>query len=485
MTEKKSSTVRTILVVAAIAAFAAVGVTALLVNIREHKQEARNPFFRVVELDDDTEDPAVWGKNFPIQYDTYKRTVDMVRTKFGGSEALPRTPTEKDPRTQVTTSKIEEDPRLKRMWLGYAFAVDFREERGHAYMLDDQTFTERQQVVKQPGTCMNCHASTYVAMKKLGNGDLVKGFEAINQMPYFEARGHVKHPVACIDCHDSKTMALRVTRPAFLEGIRAYKASQGVADYDVNTMATRQEMRTYVCGQCHVEYYFKGAEKRLTFPWNKGLKADEILAYYDEVGFKDWTHAETGSPNLKAQHPEFEMYNQGIHARSGVACADCHMPYTKVGAMKVSDHHVRSPLLNINKACQTCHRWSEEELKARAETIQSRHMEMRNLAMDALMSLIDDLKAAKEAGKSDEELAVARDFQRRASFLLDFAEAENSTGFHAPQEGARVLAQSIDAARKGQLAVRGALPATPQPLQKAGAPAAPKAPEKVALLSAR
>ncbi|HQN06261.1 MAG TPA: ammonia-forming cytochrome c nitrite reductase subunit c552 [Thermoanaerobaculia bacterium] len=485
MTEKKSSTARTILVIAAIAAFAAVGVTALLVNIMEHKQEARNPFFRVVELDDDTEDPAIWGKNFPVQYDTYKRTVDMVRTKFGGSEALPRTPTEKDPRTQVTTSKIEEDPRLKRMWLGYAFAVDFREERGHAYMLDDQTFTERQQVVQQPGTCMNCHASTYVAMKKLGNGDIVKGFEAINQMPYFDARKHVKHPVACIDCHDSKTMALRVTRPAFMEGIRAYKASQGVPDYDVNTMATRQEMRTYVCGQCHVEYYFKGTEKRLTFPWHKGLKADEILAYYDEVGFKDWTHAETGSPNLKAQHPEFEMYNQGIHARSGVACADCHMPYTKVGAMKVSDHHVRSPLLNINKACQTCHRWSEEELKARAETIQSRHMEMRNLAMDALMSLIDDVKAAKEAGKSDEELAVARDFQRRATFLLDFAEAENSTGFHAPQEGARILAQSIDASRKGQLAVRGALPATPQPLQKAEAPAAPQAPGKVALLSAR
>jgi nitrite reductase (cytochrome c-552) len=483
MTEKKSSTARTILVIAAIAAFAAVGVTALLVNIMEHKQEARNPFFRVVELTDDTEDPAVWGKNFPVQYDTYKRTVDMVRTKFGGSEALPRTPTEKDPRALVTTSKIEEDPRLKRMWEGYAFAVDFREERGHAYMLDDQTFTERQQVVKQPGTCMNCHASTYVTMKKLGNGDIVKGFEAINQMPYFDARQHVKHPVACIDCHDSQTMALRVTRPAFMEGIRAYKASQGVADYDVNTMATRQEMRTYVCGQCHVEYYFKGAEKRLTFPWHKGLKADEILAYYDEAGFKDWTHAETGSPNLKAQHPEFEMYNQGIHARSGVACADCHMPYTKVGAMKVSDHHVRSPLLNINKACQTCHRWSEEELKARAETIQTRHMEMRNLAMDALMSLIDDVKAAKEAGKSDEELAAARNFQRRATFLLDFAEAENSTGFHAPQEGARILAQSIDASRKGQLAVRGALPATPQPLQKAGAPAAPKAPEKVAALS--
>ncbi len=487
MTEK-TSTARTILVTAAIAAFAAVGVTALLVNIMEHKQEAKNPFFRVVELTDDTEDPAVWGKNFPLQFDTYKRTVDMVRTKFGGSEALPRTPTDKDPRTLVTASKIEEDPRLKRMWLGYAFAVDFREERGHAYMLDDQTFTERQQVVKQPGTCMNCHASTYVTMKKLGDGDLVKGFEKMNQMPYFEARKLVQHPVACIDCHDSKTMALRVTRPAFIEGMKAFKASEGVADYDVNTMATRQEMRTYVCGQCHVEYYFKGPEKRLTFPWHKGQKADQILEYYDEVGFKDWTHAESGSPNLKAQHPEFEMFSQGIHARSGVACADCHMPYTKTGAMKVSDHQVRSPLLNINKACQTCHRWTEDELKARAETIQSRNLEMRNLAMDALMGLIDDIKAAKEAGKTDEEMAVARNFQRRASFLLDFVEAENSTGFHAPQEAARVLAQSIDASRKGQLAIRGALPAAtvaPQQKVEAAAPPAPDATGKVAALPAR
>ena len=140
--------------------------------------------------------------------------------------------------------------------------------------------------------------------------------------------------------------------------------------------------------------------------------------------------------------------------------------------MKVSDHHVRSPLLNINKACQTCHRWTEEELKARAETIQARHTEMRNLAMDALLSLIDDLKAAKESGKSDEEMAAARNFQRRASFLLDFAEAENSTGFHAPQEAARILAQSIDASRKGQLAIRGALPPAPPAPQKLAALAA-------------
>ncbi|MDP9193132.1 MAG: ammonia-forming cytochrome c nitrite reductase subunit c552 [Acidobacteriota bacterium] len=430
------------------------GVTALLVNIFEHKQEARNPFYRVVELTDETVDPAIWGKNFPMQYDGYRRTVDQVRTRFGGSEAVPRTPTNADPRSLVAQSRLEEDTRLKTMWAGYAFSVDFREERGHAYMLSDQEFTERQQVAKQPGTCLHCHASVYVPYKLAGGGDLIKGFEKLNQMPYAEARKLVTHPVSCIDCHDPKTMQLRVTRPGFLEGMRAFKASQGVADYDVNTMATRQEMRSFVCGQCHVEYYFKGPEKRLTYPWFKGLKADEILAYYEEVGFKDWTHAETGAPTLKAQHPEFEMWNQGIHARSGVACADCHMPYERVGAMKISNHHVRSPVLNLNNACQTCHKWPEEELKARIETIQSRTHEMRDIAMDALMALIADIQRAKAAGATDTQLQPARQFQRKAQFLLDFIEAENSMGFHAPQEAARILVKSVDYSRKGQEAMR-------------------------------
>jgi len=426
----------------------------LLMNIFERKQEARNPFYRVVELTDDTEDPAVWGKNFPLQYDDYKRTVDQVRTRFGGSEALPRMPTKVDPRSTLSQSKIEEDPRLKVMWAGYAFAKDFREERGHAYMLDDQTLTERQQVVKQPGTCIQCHGSVYVPYKKAGDGDIIKGFEKLNQMPFFEARKLVSHPVACIDCHDSGTMQLRVTRPGFIEGIRAFKASQGIQNYDVNKQATRQQMRAYVCGQCHVEYYFKGAEKRLVYPWAKGLKVEEIQAYFDEAQFKDWTHAETGAGVLKAQHPEFEMWSQGIHARSGVTCADCHMPYKREGALKISDHHVRSPVLNINRACQTCHKWPEEELKARIETIQERTFKLRNVAMDALMDLIKDLKGAKGAGKSDKELAAAQDFQRKAQFYLDFVEAENSTGFHAPQESARILGESVDFSRKGQIALR-------------------------------
>ena len=445
---------RLFIIIIAGAALATILGVAFLMNIFERKQEARNPFYRVVELTDDTEDPAIWGKNFPLQYDDYKRTVDQVRTRYGGSEAEPRTPTQADPRLVVAQSRLEDDPRLKTMWSGYAFAKDFREERGHAYMLDDQTFTERQQVTKQPGTCMQCHASVYAVYKKLGGGDIIKGFEQMNQMPYSEARKLVNHPVACIDCHDPTTMQLRVTRPGFIEGIRAFKGLQGIQNYDVNTQATRQEMRAFVCGQCHVEYYFKGPEKRLVYPWSKGLKVDDILAYYDEVQFKDWTHLESGAPVLKAQHPEFEMWNQGIHARSGVTCADCHMPYKREGALKISDHHVRSPILNINRACQTCHKWSEEELKGRVETIQGRTFKLRNLAMDALVDLINDLKAAKAGGKSESELATSQGFQRKAQFYLDFVEAENSTGFHAPQEAARILGESINFSRQGQIALR-------------------------------
>ena len=442
------------------AALATLGIAALLTNIFARRQEARNPFYRVVALTDTTQDPAVWGKNFPLQYDGYRRTVDMVRTRYGGSEAMPRDPTAGDPRDTVAQSRLEEDPRLREFWAGYAFSQDFREERGHAYVLEDQLFTARQQATQQPGACLHCHASVYVPYLRAGNGDLMAGFARLNAMPYQQARPWVTHPVACIDCHDSQTMQLRVTRPGFIEGIRALKAHQGVADYDVNRDATRQEMRTYVCGQCHVEYYFKGPEKRLTYPWANGLQVDSILAYYDSVGHKDWVHQASGAPVLKAQHPEFEMYNQGIHARSGVACADCHMPYQREGAMKISDHHVRSPLLNIDNACQTCHRFSEEELRARVHRIQDRTYEMRNLAIDATLDLVRGIVAAQRAGVPAAQLDSARQYHRRAQFLTDFVEAENSMGFHADQEAARVLANAINYARLGQAWLRGE-PVTP------------------------
>jgi len=409
-----------------------------------------------VTYSDNIDDPAEWGKAFPRQYESYRKSVDMQRTKHGGSEAVPQSPTKADPRSVVARSKVEEDAGLKAMWQGYAFAEDFREERGHFYMLEDQRLTKRQVVVKQPGACVNCHASMYLPYKKAGNGDIVKGFDKINAMPYQEVSKLVSHPVACIDCHDGKTLALRVTRPAFIEGMRVYKASLGVKDYDVNKQASTSEMRAYVCGQCHVEYYFKGPQKSLVYPWSKGLKVEQIMTYYDEIGFRDWTHKDTGAPALKAQHPEFETWSQGTHARAGVVCVDCHMP--KV-SKTLTDHWVRSPVLNMEAACVACHKKhdakaSAEDLKARVFEIQDRHWDLRQKAMTAVVALIDDLKAAKAAGKKDADLLAARYLQRRAQFYLDFVEAENSTGFHAPQESARVLGESIDFARQGQLALR-------------------------------
>jgi nitrite reductase (cytochrome c-552) len=437
------------------AAVGTLGIAALLTSIFERQQEARNPFYRVVELTDTTTDPAVWGRNFPLQYDDYLRTVDMTRTRYGGSEAIPRQPGPRDPRDTVSVSRLDEDPRLRDFWAGYAFAEDFREERGHAYMFIDQVFTERQEVAPQPGTCLHCHASVYVPYRKLGDGDLMEGWRRANRMPYAEAAALTEHPVSCIDCHDPEDMQLRITRPAFINGIRTLKALEGIDDYDVNTDATRQEMRTWVCGQCHVEYYFQGPDRTLVYPWQKGLRADSILAVYQENGHVDWTHAISGAPALKAQHPEFELHNQGIHARSGVACADCHMPFKRAGAMKISDHWVRSPMLNVNNACQTCHTWSDDELRERVHIIQDRTYEIRNTAIDATLQLASAIGRVSQQDSTSPYLASARDYQRRAQFLTDFIEAENSMGFHAPQEALRILARAINYARIGHGALRG------------------------------
>lgn len=195
------------------------------------------------------------------------------------------------------------------------------------------------------------------------------------------------------------------------------------------------------------------------------------MAYYDEVGFSDWTHGVSGAPTLKAQHPEFELYSQGIHARSGVACTDCHMPYTRVGAMKVSDHWVRSPVLNIDKACQTCHRWSEDELRDRVHTIQDRTYEMRNIAIDATLDLTTAIADELQRDSTGENIRLARQYQRRAQFYTDFIEAENSMGFHADQEAVRILGKAVNFARLGLAALYG------RPLPET-APAARDAPEQ-------
>ena len=457
-------------IVFVVAAIAMMGVLALWRNIMERKAEARQHVFQIAELNENTLDPAEWGKNYPRQYDSYRRTVDTERTRYGGSEAF---------------QKLDDDPLWRVIFQGYAFAVDYREERGHAYMLTDQEQTVRVTQFKQPGACLHCHASIIPAYRAMGRqagirddrpqAQLMKGFDVVCSMPYADARnltdeqGHklIQHPVACIDCHDPATMGLRVTRPGLLNGLRdlskaetplphlpsimRWRAGKRVRDYDVNVDASRQELRSLVCAQCHVEYYFKGAEKRLTYPWSQGIRMDEIEAYYDQMGFADWTHALSGAQTLKAQHPEFETWSQGIHARSGVSCADCHMPYIREGAIKVSSHHVRSPLLNPSRSCQTCHRYPEKEIMARATAIQARTKALMSCAEKATVELINALVLARTNGIAIAVLQRSQSLQRQAQWRLDFVAAENSMGFHAPQESARILAEAIDFAHRGRL----------------------------------
>lgn len=456
-----------------LSAIVALATTALLTDIFEKKVEQRTPYVRLVEVGEDDTDPAKWGINWPLQYDGYRRTALRTKTRFGGhggSEALPE-------------EKIERDPWLQRMFLGYAFSIDYRDRRGHAYMLTDQEGTKRLSK-PQSGSCLHCHGSIMPLYRSLGHGDAMQGFEQSYKFSYQEldaklhASGHA-HPVSCVDCHDPRSMALRVTRPGFVRGIQALAASsaevpaipsiaqwrEGKRDkpYDPNLDGTRNELRSFVCGQCHVEYYC-GTKLPLTFPWGKGTRVEDIEAFWDETKFPDgapfydYAHKETDAHVLKAQHPEFELWSQGVHARSGVACADCHMPYAREGASKVSDHWVRSPLLNISRACQTCHRLPESELAARVDLIQSRNHALLERGGAAIVSLIDALKSAKAAGANAEQLAPAQALQRKAQWRLDFIAAENSMGFHAPQEAARVLAEAIDYARQGELAVRAVVP---------------------------
>jgi len=472
--------------IACVTGIAAVLVLALFASVTRRKAEALQTAFTLVKLDERTVDPAHWGKNFPRQYDAYHRTSERYTTKYGGAGS-----------EGMALSRLQADPRLVTLFDGYAFALDFNQRQGHAYMLQDQRDTRRVTQRPQTGSCLHCHASNTVAYREEGlrrgasgtldepldsphgRQQLMAGFESIGRMSYQEATKLVQHPVACIDCHDPKNMQLRVTRPGFIRGISALARSEDPLPhlpsigkwrkgdrreaYDANREASRQEMRSMVCAQCHVEYYC-ASRTTLFYPWDRGLKVEQIETFYDGYRFPDgqrfldWKHSRSGAELLKAQHPEFELWSQGIHARSGVACADCHMPYVREGAIKISNHQVRSPLLDISRSCQTCHRFPEAELKARVELIQDRTHVLMGRAEDAIVALIQDLQTARKAGVPEAKLQPVMELHRKAQWRLDFVNAENSMGFHAPQETARILAEAIDYGRQGQLLLKGQKP---------------------------
>ena len=421
-----------ILLPGAAAAVAVFGVLALLVSIIERKQEARTTFVKVVDVADDEPDPALWGRNFPAEYDAYLRTMRTAELvsyspfgRYGGSEAF---------------SRLDKYPELVRLFAGYPFSIEYREERGHLNAVADMLATKRLGDAK-PGTCMTCKSSGVPRLMK------TLGPEAFYGTPVKDlvvAHPELKFSISCADCHDAKSQALRVPRPAFQEAM----AARGI---DL-AAASHADKRTQVCAQCHVEYYFKGPGKYLVHPWAKGLEIESIEAYYDEIGFRDWDHAETKAPLVKIQHPEFELWSSGIHARSGVACADCHMPYKREGAVKVTDHWIRTPLVNLTNACAGCHRLSETELRARVLEAQDRTFELLNRAGKAIIAGQDAVKLAMEKGVPEADLAAARALHRRAFIRWDFLSAENSMGFHSPQEAARILGDAIDYARQMELA---------------------------------
>lgn len=378
------------------------------------------------QIPDNESSNEVWGKNFKSQYNSWKATsVVTGETKYGGSKQ---------------EDNLAKDPRLVVMWAGYPFAKSYNSPRGHFYAVDDVKNTPRRNE-KTPGTCYSCKSPD---VPRLMKQDGVANFYK-NTFAHYE--GDVKNSIGCGDCHDNKNMKLKITRPALIE---AYER-QGK---DIKK-ATKNEMRSLVCAQCHVEYYFKGKDdKYLTFPWDKGMKVENMTDYYAESGFSDWTHAISGAKMLKVQHPDYEVYAQGVHAYRGVSCADCHMPTKTEGKKEFTDHQVRSPLLNIENVCTNCHDWTADELKARVYDIQDKNRELLDTAENSITALHLEIGEAKEKGATDEDLAEARKLVSKAQFEWDYVAASNGMGFHAPQETARVLAKANATAMEGRMALQ-------------------------------
>ncbi len=391
-------------------------------SIMERRGEAVMQYQMVKPIAEWEPRNEVWGENFPREYETYKSTLDTnYLSKYGGSEKR---------------DLLEENPLNIVLFAGNPFSRDYNQGRGHYYAIKDVRNTLRTGI-PQPATCWSCKSSdTPRLMDKMGPANFYKakwdslGHEAVNN-------------IGCQDCHDSKTMNLRITRPALAEAWQR----QGK---DINK-ATRQEMRSLVCAQCHVEYYFKGkTEKYLTFPWDKGFSADQMEAYYDSVKHTDFVHKLSKAPILKSQHPDYELFRTGIHAERGVSCADCHMPYKNEGGVKFTNHKIGSPLENIAGSCQVCHRESEQTLIKNVNDRQDKITELKLLAEKSLVAAHVEAAAAYKAGADSVELVPALTMIRHAQWRWDWVSSANGVGFHSPLEAARVLGTSIQKAEEAR-----------------------------------
>ncbi|QED49023.1 ammonia-forming cytochrome c nitrite reductase subunit c552 [Cytobacillus dafuensis] len=368
---------------------------------------------------------------FPLQYDSYQKNAKEEDTKYSGS---------------VKRSKFDEDkePYLPILFNGYGFATDYNEDRGHVYANEDIRSTMRI-TDKSIGSCLTCKSTAVPQMiEEMGDEYWGGSFNDV-VWPKAESMGH--SPIGCSDCHDPETMDLRITRPSFIKAME----SKGV---DMSN-PTKNEMRSYVCGQCHVEYYFAPENGEVTFPWANGFKPENMYEYYDTVakdrGFeKDWVHNVSGTPMLKAQHPDFETHMEGPHGKAGVSCADCHMPYERAdGKKKISSHWWQSPLKTMEKSCATCHSNRDlDDLKDRVVSIQDTHMKALHSAEDISISSHYYVNKMITSGVSEEKIKEAQEHVRKGQWYWDIVAAESAAGFHNPQGAMDSLKISSDESNK-------------------------------------
>jgi len=380
----------------------------------------------------------LFRSDFPREYDTWKATEETdFRSKYMSSE-----------RQYV----LDERPNMVILWAGYAFAWDYNSPRGHMHAVEDMREILRTGAPKeldngsnQPGTCWTCKGP-----------DVPRLMDSVGVAEFYKANwakwgNEVMNPIGCSDCHDSETMDLQISRPALREAFE--RRGMDVAD------ASQNEMRSLVCAQCHVEYYFQDFPKTpehdqyLTFPHDYGLTLEDAERYYDERGYYDYIHALSRTPILKAQHPGFELSMQGIHGQRGVSCADCHMPYTADGGVKFTDHHIQSPLAKMDRTCLNCHRESEETLRKNVEDRQDKCNEVRNRLEDALAKAHIEAKFAWDKGATEAEMKDALQNIRKGQWRWDYAVASHGASFHAPQEVIRLMSDGIDFTHQARLQI--------------------------------
>ncbi|MCK4776960.1 MAG: ammonia-forming cytochrome c nitrite reductase subunit c552, partial [Actinomycetia bacterium] len=397
-------------------------------------------------------DPAKWGQLYPLEYDTYRQTKEPSPAEK--SKYKKGWDTDK-----VIYDKLSEYPFLALLYNGWGFGVEYNEPRGHYYMMIDQLEIDKSRI-GAGGVCLTCKTPY---MNKLVEENGKEFFK----MPYEDAlkkipQEHRTLGAACIDCHDNETMSLKVDRFVLEEGLKALGKSN----------LTRQEMRSIVCAQCHVTYFVtKDSEMKSTgvvFPWEgsewEDISIENIIVQLQsDPANLEWKQSVTGFKLAFIRHPEFEFFSRNsVHWNAGVACADCHMPYVRVGANKISDHNIMSPLKNDLKACIVCHPESPEDLKKQVIAIQDRTVSLINRAgyQTAVAAKLFELThSEQDKGKTiDEELyEQAKSYYLEAFYRLLFLGAENSVGFHNPSEAGRISGDAIAFASKSESLLRQAL----------------------------